>query len=86
MLDEVPVAFVIGADPPAEIEQAVLSACRQQLADFKVPRQVRVVDEMPRSTLNKIAKAQLRQSLHDRRASGGRRRADRPIVSPQQKE
>jgi crotonobetaine/carnitine-CoA ligase len=63
MLDEVPVAFVIGAEPAGEIEQAVLSTCRQQLADFKVPRQVRVVDEMPRSTLNKIAKAQLRQSL-----------------------
>jgi crotonobetaine/carnitine-CoA ligase len=65
MLDEVPVAFVIGTEAAAAVEDDVLEACRAQLADFKVPRQVRVVDEMPRSTLNKIAKAQLRQSLVD---------------------
>jgi crotonobetaine/carnitine-CoA ligase len=48
------------------VEADVLAACRTQLADFKVPRLVRLVDEMPRSALNKIAKAQLRQSLVDK--------------------
>jgi crotonobetaine/carnitine-CoA ligase len=34
-----------------------------QVADFKVPHQIRFVDEMPRSTLEKVAKAELRTLL-----------------------
>ena len=41
----------------------VMSACRNALADFKVPREIRFVDEMPRSTLEKVAKAELRKML-----------------------
>lgn len=63
MLDEVPVAFVIGTGTNPTLQADVLAACKAQLADFKVPREVRVVDEMPRSTLNKIAKAELRKTL-----------------------
>jgi crotonobetaine/carnitine-CoA ligase len=65
MLDEVPVAFVTlqeGTDP-APVPGAVVAACRAALADFKVPREVRVVAEMPRATLEKIAKAELRKLL-----------------------
>jgi crotonobetaine/carnitine-CoA ligase len=67
MLDEVPVAFVTlneGADPAA-VPGAVIAACRAALADFKVPREVRVVAEMPRATLEKIAKAELRRRLRE---------------------
>ncbi|MEM8902150.1 MAG: AMP-binding protein [Actinomycetota bacterium] len=67
MLDEVPVAFVLpgaGADT-AGLADAVLDACRAQLASFKVPVDVRIVDELPRSTLEKIAKAELRRRLAD---------------------
>jgi crotonobetaine/carnitine-CoA ligase len=63
MLDQVPVAFVIAATDDGELADTVLAACRSQLADFKVPREVRLVDELPRSTLNKIAKAELRKTL-----------------------
>ena len=38
-------------------------ACRSALADFKLPREIRFVDEMPRSTLEKVAKAELRKML-----------------------
>ncbi|MDX2202809.1 MAG: AMP-binding protein [Hyphomicrobiaceae bacterium] len=68
MLDEVPVAFVI-AHPSvaAAVREAlparVLAECRAKLADFKVPRQVHVVTDMPRSTLEKINKAELRKGL-----------------------
>ncbi|MGH1504095.1 MAG: AMP-binding protein [Acidimicrobiales bacterium] len=65
MLDEVPVAFVIpvaDADRSA-LPAAVIDYCRRQLADFKVVRDVHVVDELPRSTLEKVAKAQLRARL-----------------------
>ena len=68
MLDEVPVAFVIpspGTAPEAhaDLERRIIAACRAKLADFKVPRQVMVVSEMPRSTLEKVHKAELRKRL-----------------------
>ena len=34
-----------------------------QSADFKRPREVRIVADLPRSTLDKVAKAQLRELL-----------------------
>jgi crotonobetaine/carnitine-CoA ligase len=67
MLDEVPVVFII---PQAGVERAppdlhdnIMAACRGALADFKVPREIRFVEEMPRSTLEKVAKAELRKLL-----------------------
>jgi crotonobetaine/carnitine-CoA ligase len=67
MLDEVPVVFIIPhagvecASP--ELHDRIMTACRGALADFKVPREIRFVDEMPRSTLEKVAKAELRKML-----------------------
>jgi carnitine-CoA ligase len=65
MMGEVPVAFVIsddGADPEV-VANALLSACREQLAGFKVPREALFVDDFPRATLNKVQKAELRARL-----------------------
>jgi crotonobetaine/carnitine-CoA ligase len=67
MLDEVPVVFIIphggvaGAAPG--LQDSVMAACRKGLADFKVPREIRLVDDMPRSTLEKVAKAELRKMV-----------------------
>jgi crotonobetaine/carnitine-CoA ligase len=67
MLDEVPVVFIIphgGVErAPPDLQDTVMAACRKALADFKVPREIRLVDEMPRSTLEKVAKAELRKLL-----------------------
>jgi crotonobetaine/carnitine-CoA ligase len=67
MLDEVPVVFIIPlagvAAAPADLQDNVMAACRKSLADFKVPREIIFVDEMPRSTLEKVAKAELRKML-----------------------
>jgi crotonobetaine/carnitine-CoA ligase len=67
MLDEVPVVFIIphaGVDrAPEDLHDTVMAACRSALADFKVPREIRFVDDMPRSTLEKVAKAELRKLL-----------------------
>jgi crotonobetaine/carnitine-CoA ligase len=68
MLDEVPVAFVIpaatlGPAARAGLPKQVIAECKARLADFKVPRAVFVVDDMPRSTLEKIYKAELRKRL-----------------------
>ncbi len=68
MLDEVPVAFVLpvpGLDAVARaaLSQRIDAACLGQLADFKRPRALRLVDSLPRSTLEKVAKAELRRLL-----------------------
>jgi len=63
MLGEVPVAFVVASDERVTLADEVVAACRERLAGFKVPREVRVVPDLPRSTLNKIAKAELRKEL-----------------------
>jgi carnitine-CoA ligase len=65
MLSEVAVAFVIrgpGAEEDeARLEQLVIEQCSANLADFKVPRAVYVVEEFPRATLDKVAKNKLRE-------------------------
>ena len=68
MLDEVPVVFVIPTEAgqeldPAELEKKVIAHCAINLPDFKVVRSVHVVDKLPRSMLEKIAKNKLRERL-----------------------
>jgi carnitine-CoA ligase len=66
MLTEVPFAFVIPADDaPGDLAEQIIAACQRDLADFKVPRGVRLVEDFPRSLINKVAKAELRQMLRD---------------------
>ena len=64
MLDEVPVAFII---PQPGFDQGIVAdveaRCTSALADFKRPREYRLVDELPRGALNKVAKGQLRAQL-----------------------
>jgi crotonobetaine/carnitine-CoA ligase len=64
MLDEVPVAFVIPAGgravAPPTLAADIAAACAAGLADFKRPRHVVLVDELPRATLGKVAKNVLR--------------------------
>jgi carnitine-CoA ligase len=73
MLFEVPVAFVIPV-PNADsfdLAAAILRACATNLADFKVPRRVVLVSELPRATLNKVAKSVLRERLRSELARDG---------------
>jgi len=67
MLDEVPVVFVrCTPTAPAQREalvRAIEAACAATLAGFKRPREIRIVEDLPRSTLEKINKAELRKLL-----------------------
>jgi crotonobetaine/carnitine-CoA ligase len=64
MLDEVPVAFVIPNPGLGEdVAQKLIDLCAENLADFKVPRAVYIVEDLPRSLLNKISKKDLRDKL-----------------------
>lgn len=68
MLGEVPAAFIRLKDNNKEmtqeqISERVIQHCREKLADFKVPRSVHLVEDFPRSTLDRIAKNKLRDQL-----------------------
>jgi len=67
MLDEVPVAFIIPEPGVSEerIIEAIYAACAAELADFKRVADVKIVKELPRSTLEKVAKADLRRQLRE---------------------
>jgi crotonobetaine/carnitine-CoA ligase len=66
-LGEVPVAFVVleAGREVDDVAEAAIGACSAQLADFKVPRRILPVDDLPRTTLNKVAKAELRAQLRE---------------------
>ena len=60
-LGEVGKAYIV-AKPGAVIdERAVIAWCREQMANFKVPRSVEFLDCLPRNASGKILKAELRQ-------------------------
>jgi fatty-acyl-CoA synthase len=58
---EVCAAFVVLRGPAGEDE--LLAHCRERLARFKVPKSIHVVDELPRNSLGKVAKSELRQAV-----------------------
>ena len=58
---EVCVAFVVQAPGALGVAGRVLERCRAELAPFKVPKDVRIVEALPRANLNKIAKGELRR-------------------------
>lgn len=62
-LEEVPVVFVVDADPAPDLAERILARCRERLADFKVPREVIFVSVLPRSTISKVHKVELRSVL-----------------------
>ena len=55
-LGEVPCAAVVGEVDPEELRRAL----RETLAPYKIPRQIRIVDALPRNAMGKVVKAALR--------------------------
>jgi len=69
MLTEVPVAFVVPLDPSApDLHTRIAAACQDSLASFKQPHALRFIDALPRGTLEKVTKAQLRALLAEENA------------------
>lgn len=60
MRGEVPVAFVILKDGASATDADIRDFCRDKLANYKVPREVRVMTDLPRSPTGKILKRALK--------------------------
>jgi acyl-CoA synthetase (AMP-forming)/AMP-acid ligase II len=63
-MGEVPVAFVAPKPGVTLSETDFRAWARTQLANFKVPRHIVVVDSLPRNASMKVLKSQLRERLH----------------------
>lgn len=59
------VAVVVPAKPGSIDEPSVIAACKSELANFKVPKRVVLVDELPRNTMSKVQKNVLRETYND---------------------
>lgn len=73
---EVGVAFVQPVTGVGLTADEVLAHARTHLADFKIPRQVHVIGDLPRTGIGKIARADLRRTArqhtaHPHLATGG---------------
>ena len=60
---EAPIAFVSPLAGTALDSAAILRYCRERLADYKLPREVRVMQSLPRTATGKIAKLELKKLL-----------------------
>ena len=56
------VVAVVVREPDAEVStQEIETKCREDLANFKVPKQIEFVEELPRNTMAKVQKNVLRE-------------------------
>ena len=59
-MGEVPKAYIVKA-PGSDLDaQQVIDWCRANMANYKVPRAVEFIDEMPLNASGKIVKGELR--------------------------
>jgi acyl-CoA synthetase (AMP-forming)/AMP-acid ligase II len=70
-LGEVGMAFLVLADGAGVTPEGVIEWSRQQMANYKVPRVVEIVDELPLNATGKVVKETLRDH-----AAAGRARDD----------
>jgi acyl-CoA synthetase (AMP-forming)/AMP-acid ligase II len=59
-LGEVGWAFVVPKPESALEGDALVAWCRDEMANFKVPRRVEVVDQLPMNAMGKVLKFELR--------------------------
>ena len=55
-----PVACIVKSED-ALTEETVLTACREQLTNYKIPRQIRFVEDVPVTLSGKVLRRQLRE-------------------------
>ncbi len=62
---EAVIAIVVPGDGATISEQDVIQAAKENLADYKVPKQVVFVEELPRNAMGKVEKGRLRKTYRE---------------------
>ena len=62
---EAVVAIVIASDESCPQEDGLIEMLKEQLASFKLPKRVMILDELPRNTMGKVQKNVLRDQFTD---------------------
>ncbi|MEA3372137.1 MAG: long-chain-fatty-acid--CoA ligase [Campylobacterota bacterium] len=63
---EVPIAFIEleeGIDPDSITQSRVKSALKENLANFKIPKSVTIIDELPKNATGKVLKRVLKEQI-----------------------
>ena len=69
-LGEVGCAFVVPRPGRTIMEAEIIAFCRERVANFKVPRSVRVVSALPRNASGNVLKTELRDQAARDELSG----------------
>jgi acyl-CoA synthetase (AMP-forming)/AMP-acid ligase II len=67
-LGEVGMAFVVTRSGDPAVGPEILAWCRDEIANYKVPREIEVVDELPVNATGKVVKEELRARAAARRS------------------
>ena len=59
---EVPMAFIV-KNNDAVTEDAVAAHCRDGLTNYKVPKRIKFVDDIPKSPVGKVLRRELREKV-----------------------
>lgn len=62
--------MIVPANGSTPDTDAIIKRTQDKLAKFKVPKRIWILDELPRNTMGKIQKAQLRKAYEDTFATG----------------
>ncbi len=60
---EVPVAFIVKNKNSEIVEDEIIKLCKDNLASYKCVKEIRFIDAIPRNSLGKVLKRELRQQL-----------------------
>jgi malonyl-CoA/methylmalonyl-CoA synthetase len=58
------VAVIVPASGIELDEETIISACKEEMANFKVPKRIVFTDELPRNSMSKVQKNVLRETYH----------------------
>ena len=60
-------AFVVPREGETLTEEEVVAYCKEKLAAYKVPRQIELAEELPKSAIGKVLRRELRE-MEEKRA------------------